>query len=131
DGLRAAAVEVEVGDLVRPQDAERVEALRRHVHVPVDVRGGGADEEHRLRRQEGGEPLVDPVEDLRHRTAPLLEGPCQTSRASSRSRTVPWRARKRSGVSASAGTSTPSAARLSANGVPVSQVRIAADWTTL
>ena len=48
DRLDAAAGQVEVGDALRPEDAQRVVSLWRQVDVPAVARRRGRDEEHRL-----------------------------------------------------------------------------------
>src|SRR5947209_2218763 len=67
DRLGAAADEVEVRDLPRPEDPEPAEvALGRDVDVAFRVERSGSDEEEVLALDPGGELLVDAVEDLRH-----------------------------------------------------------------
>ena len=67
DRLRSAADEVEVPDLVRPEDSEPAQvALRRHVHVAVLRERCGADEEEVLPLDPGRELLVDLRVDLAH-----------------------------------------------------------------
>ena len=65
DRLRAGAGEVEVGDAMVVEDAQRVEALRAEVHVPALVRRRGHEEDvlgvHPL-----GQSLVDVVVDPAH-----------------------------------------------------------------
>ncbi len=48
DRLDAAAGQVEVGDALRPEDAQRVVSLWRQIDVPAVARRRGRDEEHRL-----------------------------------------------------------------------------------
>jgi hypothetical protein len=58
DRLDPAAGQVEVGDLVRPEDAEGVQPLGRDVEVARRVVRGGADEEDVLPPDEGCDRLV-------------------------------------------------------------------------
>ena len=73
DRLCAAAYEVEVPDLARPEDPEPAQvALRRHVDVAVLGERSGANEEHVL--DPGGELLVDRFVHLAHAASVLFAG---------------------------------------------------------
>ena len=66
DGLRPAADEVEIGDRRGAEDSERVEPLRRQVHVPGRANRRGRDEEDVLRCDERAERIVDGRVALAH-----------------------------------------------------------------
>ena len=82
-------IDVQVGDRVRVEDPQALDRpLRRDVHVAAVAARRGADEEHPLPPDPGGELLVDLVEDLAHRADPTGRAPRISSATSSGPRPV-------------------------------------------